>query len=155
MKSSFLLLLLCSLVLLSCNTNTNREEELSYPIVGTWRLLSATTIEKGKRTDIDYTKNQRMIKIINNTHFAFLKHNLKADSSSKNGFDAGGGRYILKGDNYTEFLDYYVDPNWEGKKFDFKIRIENDTLIQTGIEKVEKAGVDRTITERYLKVKDN
>ena len=32
--------------------------------------------------------------------------------------------------------------------------IKNDTLIQQGLEKVEKEGIDRTIIEKYLKVKE-
>jgi hypothetical protein len=117
---------------------------------GSWQLVSGTTITKGDTTFTDYTKNQSMIKIINDTHFAFLKHSLKQDTT--NNFDAGGGRYTLTGDKYTEHLDYYNDKNWEGKSFDFTVSISNDTLIQQGIEKVEAAGIERVIIEKYIKI---
>jgi len=122
---------------------------------GTWQLISGTEVSNGVKTVTDYTKDQRMIKIINDSHFAFLKHDLKPNKEGKNNFDAGGGRYTLINDQYTELLDYYNDRNWEGKTFIFKIRIQNDTLIQTGIEKVEKAGIDRVITEKYLRLKND
>jgi len=147
------LLLLSIFSLLGCNSV--KTEHAPVPLVGTWQLLSATTVENGKRTETDYTKGKRMIKIINDTHFAFLNHHLETPKDSSNHFDGGGGRYKLKGDEYTEFLDFYRDKNWEGKEFNFKVSIKNDTLIQTGVEKVEAAGVDRTITEKYIRIKVN
>jgi len=92
-----------------------------------------------------------MIKIINETHFAFLKHDLHTPKDSSNHFDAGGGSYTLAGDQYTEHLDYYSSPSWESKSFQFTVSISNDTLIQRGMEKVEKEGIDREIIERYVR----
>lgn len=152
MKSKLLFLALIMITLGSCtssNTSTNRS---SIQLQGTWQLLSATTVTKGESTHTDYTKDQRMIKIINDSHFAFLKHDLKLNKEGKNNFDAGGGRYTLNGDQYVEFLDYYNDKNWEGKKFTFQLSMLNDTLIQTGIEKVSGTKIDRTITEKYLRI---
>jgi len=120
---------------------------------GTWQLVSGTTITKGVSVVTDYTKNQSMIKIINDTHFAFLRHDLNTKKDSSNHFDAGGGSYTLNGNNYTEHLDYYTDKNWEGKTFDFTVTIKNDTLIQKGLEKVESEGIDRIIIEKYLRLK--
>jgi hypothetical protein len=59
----------------------------------------------------------------------------------------------LSGDQYTEHLDYYSDRNWEGKTFQFTVSINNDTLVQRGIEKVEKEGIDQEIIERYVRAK--
>jgi len=154
MKFKIPALLFCIVYLSSCTMN-EKKRQLHNQIMGTWKLISATTTEKGKHSFTDYTKTQSMIKVINDTHFAFLKHNLKPDENGKNNFDAGGGRYSLAGDQYTEFLDYYADRNWERKSFVFTVRIQQDTLIQTGVEKVEQAGVDRIITERYFRVKSN
>lgn len=148
-------LLFSTTVLLACTAGNEKKQTTTVPIKGTWQLVSASTVENGQSSFTDYTKNQRMIKIINDTHFAFLRHDLTLNKEGKNNFDAGGGRYKLAGDRYTESLDFYNDKNWEGKAFDFKVSIQNDTLIQTGVEKVEKAGVNRTITEKYIKVKDN
>ena len=127
-------------------------EDLSS-IQGTWKLLSGTTITKGDSVVTDYTKDQSMIKIINNTHFAFLKHSTSAPKDSSNQFDAGGGSYTLASNQYTEHLDYYHDRNWEGKTFTFTVSFNKDTLTQQGVEKVEGAGIDRIIIEKYVRVK--
>lgn len=152
MKGIILSSLICSVIIASCTAPIDQKVAAVNPLKGTWKLLSATTVSKGETSFTDYTKDQEMIKIINDDHFAFLKHTLKVDKDGKNNFDAGGGRYSLNGDQYTESLEYYTDKNWEGKSFVFTIKFKNDTLLQTGIEKVEQAGVDRTITEKYLRV---
>lgn len=158
MKSKMFSLLFLAGILISCINEDEKKKVClncsGVPIQGTWQLLSATLFENGQETFTDYTKSQRMIKIINDTHFSFLKHDLKLSKSGDNNFDAGGGRYTLVDDKYTEFLDFYNDKNWEGKSFHFEVKIEKDTLIQTGIEKMESAGVDRTITEKYIRIKD-
>src|SRR4051812_15757468 len=80
---------------LSCGAKTDRQpKEIPVPIVGTWQLISGTTIENGDTTVTNYQNNVSFIKIINNSHFAFLKHSLSKDSSA--GYDSGGGRYSLK-----------------------------------------------------------
>jgi len=140
--------LLLAVFLAACSGNHS-----SIAINGTWRLLSGTTITKGVSSVTDYTRDQSMIKIINDTHFAFLKHRVNEPRDSSNGFDAGGGSYTLNGDQYTEHLDYYVDKNWEGKPFTFTVSLSGDTLIQKGLEKVESEGVDRVIIEKYLRIK--
>ncbi|MDB5015463.1 MAG: hypothetical protein JWQ84_295 [Mucilaginibacter sp.] len=123
------------------------------PVNGTWQLASGTTITRGVSTFTDYTKTQRMIKIINDSHFAFLQHRLNTPKDSSNKFDAGGGSYTLNGNKYTEHLDYYSDKNWEGKSFDFTVTVKGDTLVQTGLEKVEKENINREIIEKYIRVK--
>jgi hypothetical protein len=148
MKYKHLPLLSLLGLLLSCNT----EPSTTLHLNGTWRLVSGTTITKGVSTVTDYTKESAMIKIINDSHFAFLKHDLNSPKDSSNHFDAGGGSYTLAGDKYTEHLDYYVDRNWEGKTFPFTVSISNDTLIQRGMEKVEAENIDREIIERYVRV---
>jgi hypothetical protein len=147
-----ILALLTVIILLSCFAFINSKKSTIH-LNGTWQLVSGITITKGVSVVTDYGKNQRMIKIINDTHFAFLKHDLESKKDSSNHFDAGGGSYTLNGNKYTEHLDYYVDKNWEGKTFDFTVTIKNDTLIQKGLEKVESEGIDRIIIEKYLKLK--
>lgn len=149
MKLKLITLLLATAFITSCKTKT----EQSLTLNGTWQLVSGTTITKGVSSVTDYTKNQRMIKIINDTHFAFLKHDLHTSKDSANHFDAGGGQYTLAGDKYTEHLDYYSDKNWEGKPFTFTVSIRGDTLVQQGLERVEKEGIDRVIIEKYIKLK--
>ena len=141
------------LILLSCNTHkADLQDKEFLPVEGTWQLITGTLIENGDTTITDYTKSQRMIKIINATHFSFLNHDLKKGKDSTAVFVAGGGRYSLEGNHYTEYLDYCSDRPWEGHTFPFMISIQNDTLTQKGIEKVEDAGVERLNIEKYVRV---
>jgi hypothetical protein len=151
MKPSLSLFMLSFGLLISCTTST--APSVPVPLPGTWQLISGTTITNGDSTVTAYTKGSSMIKIINDSHFSFLKHDLNSPKDSSNHFDAGGGRYSINGNMYTEHLDYYSDRNWEGKTFTFTVTISNDTLIQKGIEKVESASVDREIIEVYVRVK--
>ncbi|QDW24704.1 hypothetical protein [Pedobacter sp. KBS0701] len=144
-----ILALFAGFSLLACSNKKDSGKGLE--IQGTWQLVSATTIDKGKSETTDYSGKLKMIKLFNNSHFAFLKHSL--DPKDTTSFDAGGGTFVLKGDDYTEYLEYYKNKDWEGKTFNFKLAIHNDTLIQKGVEKVEAAGVDRVIIEKYIKVK--
>lgn len=150
------LVIVFATLLLACNTPTSggKEEKTQLPLEGTWELFSGTTIQKNDTTVTDYTKGQQMIKIINATHFAFLRHDLdKGKDTATAVYSSGGGSYSLDSNQYTEHLDYCSDREWEGHTFQFTVSIQNDTLSQTGIEKVENAGIDRIIVEKYKRVK--
>ncbi|MGA0559416.1 lipocalin family protein [Larkinella sp. VNQ87] len=135
-------------VLSGCQTN-----QADVPLVGTWELVSATATEKDS-TYSTFNPRQKMIKIINATHFAFLNHDQRAGKDSAAlPFSGGGGTYTLVDSVYTEHLDYYVDPAWENNTFEFVVKINGDTLIQKGVEKLEKLGIDRVIVEKYRRVK--
>jgi hypothetical protein len=134
-------------------TLINTKKSAPINLNGTWLLLSGTTITKGVSTFTHYTKGQQMIKIMNGTHFGFFKHDTNSKKDSTNHFDAGGGRYTLKGNQYTEYLDFYADKNWENKAFNFTVQIKGDTLIQKGVEKVENENIDRVIIEKYIRLK--
>jgi hypothetical protein len=149
MKSKILLLF--AAVALSFSF-TNPPKHTGIRLNGTWQLITGTTITKGVSVVTDYTKTSRFIKIINATHFAFLRHDLNTQKDSSNHFDAGGGSYTLKGNQYTEHLDYYSDKNWENKTFNFTVTLKGDTLIQQGLEKVENENIDRIIIEKYLRI---
>ena len=129
------------------------EKQTQIPIIGTWELISATATEKDS-TFSTFNPKQKMIKIINSTHFAFLNHdNRTGKDSSAAPFSAGGGEYTLVDSVYTEQLEYFIDKQWENNKFEFVVKIIEDTLIQKGVEKVEKLGIDRMIIEKYKRVK--
>jgi len=87
-------------------TATIKQEPESFPIVGTWKLIRGTLIEKGDTVVTDYTKDRSFIKMINATHFSFITHDLHHGKDSAVSFGAGAGRYSLKGDQYTEQLEY-------------------------------------------------
>lgn len=126
---------------------------VKLPLEGTWQLVAATSTEKDS-TKSTFNPDVKMIKIINGTHFAFFSHDLnQGKDSSKAQFSAGGGTYELKDSTYTEHLEYFNTRQWEGGTFQFTIRIKADTLVQEGIEKVEKLGIDHIIRETYMRVK--
>jgi hypothetical protein len=154
MKITIGIMLVCAFFA-SCNQpSSNKEVKAgSAPIVGTWQLISGTLIEKGDTAISDYTKNQSFIKVINDSHFAFLKHSLLKGKEAAAEFSAGGGSYTIKDSLYTENLEYCNASEWEGHKFEFVISIKNDTLVQTGIEKLEKEGINRLNIEKYVRVK--
>ena len=124
------------------------------PLHGTWELLSETKIDQNDTTFTPAADNQRMIKIINESHFSFLRHDLQQGKDSTNAqFVAGGGSYTLKGNEYTEKLEFCNFREWENHSFSFNVEIRNDTLIQQGREKIEGLNIDRIIIEKYRRVK--
>ena len=145
-------LLLVAILFSGC-TAVQKEKESAIPLEGTWKLLSGTLIEKGDTVVTDYTKGLSFIKIISGTHFSFTSHDLNHGKDSTASFGAGAGTYTLNGDQYTEHLEYCNDRQWEGHDFSFTVTINNDTLVQRGVEKVESAGVDRLNIERYVRLK--
>lgn len=151
MRTSFTLVLAGAL-LFGCGDKRQPEAatKTTSPIVGTWRLRSGTLIEKGDTTVTDYTKGVSFIKIINDTHFAFLKHSLGKGSPAS--YDSGGGRYSLTDSAYTEHLEYCNEREWEGNAFNFTVTFRKDTLIQQGIEHVEQAGINRLNIEKYVRL---
>ncbi len=145
-KAVSILVLIISMT--SCNT-----EKKHNPIEGTWRLISAETTEKDS-TFSTFNSKLKMIKIINETHFAFFNHDLHNGKDSTNAvFFGGGGKYTLKDSTYTENLEFFNNRQWENNKFEFIVKVQNDTLTQKGVEKIEKLGINRIITEKYVREK--
>jgi len=142
-------------ILLSCNSSVQAPGTTSTkkPIEGTWKLLTGTLIEKGDTVVTDYTKGKSFIKIINDDHFAFLTHDLNKGKNADSMFVAGGGGYSFHDSSYTEHLEYCNDRQWEGNDFSFTVTINNDTLLQKGIEKIDSLGVNRLNIEKYIRLK--
>lgn len=138
------------LFLISCAGKTSITPKNS--VEGTWRLITGTLIEKGDTTITRYDKNISFIKILNQTHFAFLQHDLSKGKDSAAVFVAGGGKYTLINDSYTEHLEYCSAREWEGNDFSFTITIKGDTLTQTGVEKIENLGIERLNIEKYIRI---
>lgn len=148
-------LIAVTILFAACN-QTNRPAvtiRVKPPIVGTWKLLRGIIIEKTDTTTTDYTGNKSFIKIINDSHFAFLLHDTHGNEDSLKVFSAGGGSYTLNDSTYTEHLEYCSDRAWEGHDFPFKVTIQNDTLTQSGTEKIEGTDINRLNTEIYVRVK--
>lgn len=145
-------LLFLALFFASCGENASKQKTI--PLVGTWQLISATSTEKDS-TYSTFNPKAKMIKIITPTHFAFFNHDLNQGRDSTTAlFAGGGGEYTLANDSvYTEHLQYFNLREWEDHKFEFVVKIKNDTLMQRGVEKLEKLGIDRIIEEKYVRVK--
>ena len=153
MKNLVTIIIICLAAISCVPKNSKPEEKPVLPIQGTWKLITGTVISDGDTTVTNYEKKLSFIKIINDSHFAFLEHDLAKSRDSLQLFVAGGGRYTLDGDQYTEHLEYCSDRIWEGNDFSFTVTIKNDTLVQRGVEKVENAAVDQINTEVYIRLK--
>lgn len=140
-------ILIVILTITACNSNKQQNE-----IEGTWRLISATATQKDS-TFSTFNPKTKMIKILNGSHFAFFNHDLNNGKDSSAVFFGGGGKYTLKDSVYTENLEYFNNRAWENNTFEFTVKIKNDTLVQKGIEKIEKLGIDRIIIEKYVREK--
>ncbi|MEA9415019.1 hypothetical protein [Flavobacterium sp. PL02] len=146
-------LLLVMVFLTSCNEKNKQETtSIKKDIEGTWRLISAETTEKDS-TFSTFNPKTKMIKIINDSHFAFFNHDLNNGKKADVLFFGGGGKYTLKDSTYTENLEYFNNRDWENNKFEFTVKVKNDTLFQKGVEKIEKLGIDRIIIEKYVREK--
>lgn len=142
-------LFLAATFFVSCDT----DQPINLPLAGTWQLIAATSTEKDS-TFSTFNPRTKMIKIITPTHFAFFNHDLDQGKDSTTAtFTAGGGEYTLKDSVYTEHLQYFNHREWEGHQFQFVVDIRNDTLTQSGVEKLEELGIDRVIVEKYVRVK--
>ena len=153
----FLTFLIGMTVFLGCESKSGDSGSatavVANPLIGTWQLVSGSTIRGKDTTTTDYTKGKKFLKIINATHFAFVGHDLNKGMDSLKFYSSGAGTYTLKDSSYTEHLQFCSDRNWEGNDFNFTIVINNDSLTQTGIEKVEKININQLNIERYVRVK--
>ena len=147
MKKQVFATLILLATITSCTESSKDDPTIAggVSLAGSWKLLTGTIIEKGDTTVTDYTKDRSFIKIINDSHFAFLNHTLRKDTTD---FSAGGGSYTLTGNTYTEHLEYCSAKEWEGHDFPFTITISGDTLVQSGVEKIEAQGINRINIEK-------
>lgn len=160
------ILLVCILLTVGCGNSPRQEndpvlnenqnigsasepETVTNEIQGTWKLVYADIREKDSVQVKDLTATD-FIKIINATHFAFFNQ----DRGTAENFMAGAGTYTFDGSEYIETLDFIGVPELRGHEFPFEVEIRGDSLIQQGHEKVEEAGIDRYILEKYIRIKN-
>jgi hypothetical protein len=96
--------------------------------LGTWQLVST---KYGDATNFtDYPPERRRIKMITATHFTWVDY---AVDTKKVGSMAGG-TYTLKGNAYTETIDFAgegMEP-YAGQKQEMTISVDGDKLFQSG-----------------------
>jgi|SRR5664279_170896 len=143
------------LTLQGCDINQEKTRSAApdNPLIGTWELVTGTTIQGKDTTTTDYTKGKKFIKIIDATHFAFVGHDLSKGKDTASFYSSGAGTYTLSDSMYTEHLQFCSDRAWEGNDFVFTISFQNDMFTQTGIEKIDSIKVNRLNIERYVRVK--
>lgn len=147
MKSKIWIIGLIVFLNFGCSNKSSNNNKVN----GTWQLVWVEANISGNITR-ENLEGKKMIKIINDTHFAFLNHDLKSGKDSAALFVAGGGTCKLTDSIYSEFLEYCNYREWEGLKVDFKVQFNHDTLILSGQEVKEDIKVDQFITEKYVKI---
>lgn len=141
-----------TLIAINCSQNTNKHQ-LKEKLIGTWNLISSETHIKDSVIN-ENLDGKKMIKIITDSHFAFLYHDLKqGKDSTTNTFVSGGGTCSFTDTSYTENLDYCNYREWEGLKVNFKVMLSNDTLTLQGKESKSDIEVNQYIIEKYTKLK--
>lgn len=136
------LTLLLSLLLAPLSPKVIPEKELA--ITGSWQIVRAQYGDEPMK-EINDTM---IIKSFTGTRWsaAFF------DPSKKTFEGAGGGTYQLKGNQYTEKLEYYSwDAEAVGKTFVFSMSIENGMLHQRGTI-VYKGNKNYVIDEWYKRI---
>jgi len=153
MKSKFLACWAFMTALAACSDKKSAtdNEAASPTITGTWELVSSRVIAKGDTLVTYPVKGQEMIKMFAGNYFSFLKHDTNQGKGDTAVFTAGGGTYELKGENYSERLQYCNFREWENRDFHFKLRMNGDSLIQTGIEKIDSLDINQEILEIYVR----
>jgi hypothetical protein len=140
--------------LLSCNTkNEPSAAATTSPLNGTWKLISAKSIQSKDTTITAPVAGQETIKIFNDSYFAFFTHDLKHGADSPAVYGSGSGTYTLVNDVYSEHLEYCTYREWEDKDFSFVMQIKKDTIIQNGIEKIDSLNINHEIVETYVRIR--
>jgi hypothetical protein len=102
---------------------------------GVWQLVS------GSGDGTPYPATYRAIKLITKNHFAFVGEEERGVQDMKTAADSlrafrtmasGGGTYTIRGNTYTEKLEYFSDPAYVGASVSFTCRTEGDRFYQTG-----------------------
>lgn len=140
--------------LLSCNTKTAPSTPTATsPLTGTWKLISAKSIKNKDTLTTAPVAGQETIKMFNDSYFAFFTHDLTHGVDSPAVFGSGSGTYTLVNDVYSEHLEYCSYREWEDKDFSFVMQIKKDTIIQSGIEKIDSLNINHEILETYVRIR--
>lgn len=140
--------------LLSCNQKKETATAATTsPLNGTWKLISAKSVENKDTTVTAPVAGQETIKIFNDSYFAFFTHDLKHGKDSPAVYGSGSGTYTLVNDVYSEHLEYCTYREWEDKDFSFSMQIKKDTIIQNGIEKIDSLNINHEIIETYVRIR--
>jgi len=101
--------------------------ENNNQLEGTWELISGKIILSVKTIDTTPGEFERVIKIINKTHFATIGQDTSKQESYFN-----AGNYSLSENVYTENLELFSKISLIGSSLSYKIKIEGDQLTMSG-----------------------
>ena len=125
MKRSFacvMAVLLC-MGMLGCGHRSGK-------LVGTWEMVFPSSTSPDHPAEGAAT-GETPVKILSETHFAF-------GSVGPGGRTyAGGGRYTLDGDTYTEIIAYHFNPRLVGETIAFTCRLDGDRWYHSGIFEID------------------
>jgi hypothetical protein len=102
-----------------------KTSQLVKDMMGTW--IRAGTPDKIE----DPPPNNRHLKFLMGKHWTFTQ----ADPDTGKVVYHHGGTYTLDGDDYTETINYANENTADliGQTFKYKLKVDGDTLTQTGI----------------------
>lgn len=110
---------------------------MAQSIEGSWKLISLNG---------DAVNDKEYVRIYQDGYFAFGGKEVKGNKF----LDAGGGEYEIKGDRYSETLDFYTaDPQKVGKTVEYQIKISGDRLeIEESVAGEKKVAVWQKISDK-------
>lgn len=105
------------------------KEAPKNPLLGTWELVR---FKYGDAPDYsDFPKERRRLKLITDTHWSWVEYETVGKKEAKNG---AGGPYTLKGEIYTETIEFATGGmvGFLDAVHPFKIRVEGDKCFVSG-----------------------
>jgi len=131
-------------------------------IEGVWQALSQKVDGKEMLTtgkDVKYITANHFIWIYQDKEkcLSLLAKKTQKDSIAMfyEAFGAGAGTYKFVGNTYTETIEYFVDPDYIGLSIDFTVKVEGDSLYQSGKYPVfegDKKVKDLQLDEVYKRI---
>ena len=113
---------------LSALQAADKSEASTSSHLGTWRLLST---KYGEATEFtNYPDTSKRLKLITATHFTWVE----VENANKMVRSSAGGTYTFNSGEYTETIEFAGEgmEAFLGKPQKFSIRIDGDTLHQSG-----------------------
>ena len=147
------------ILLLMSIISFNTSGEQNGRIEGVWELVSAKYTSPDETVEVDQSK-WTQIKVITKSHFVFAGQEPNRAKVSGADTDAeliamarsyfgGGGTYTVEGDTYTETVQYFMNPNYISVSVPYKIEIDGNQFIQSGILPSKSVGLEKPDVKLY------
>lgn len=121
-------LVYASQLAVNCQVKVSGYGNSSTTHIGTWKLVSYKYSTTGNFVKVP--KGDQHIKLITGTHFMWAE----TDSATREVSGMAGGTYALKGNTYTESIDFGIGmSNYLGRKQTFTLVVEGDLLFLSGV----------------------